>query len=347
MTDERVTVVIPHFNRSVLLHEAVESIREPEGVDVEIVIVDDGSTPEELAAIADLGDSARILTRTDGPKGPSHCRNIGATAGTGNFLLFLDSDDLLAPGCIAGRLRQALAQPDADLWVFPAMTFQQSPSDGRFLWNRMDDGTPAARRFMASDPPWHTSSPLWRRGSFLAIGGFNEKIFYGDDADLHMRALLSGLTARLFPDREADVFVRRSATRRITNDLATNAWDVRRARLSEGTIFLLSLADPELLRLWQAQYFREAEWFLFNADSTADVDAVLHQWRVDFPRDRLLSARVKAYFELAKLTRRRAYPLLRLARRAAMLSMPGDFFRTAPSFQGEVKSSPRESMTGS
>jgi hypothetical protein len=68
-----------------------------------------------------------------------------------------------------------------------------------------------------SDPPWHTSSTVWRADVVRRIGGFNERVMYGDNAELHIRGLIQNV--RLVKQCEAlpGVIFRRSETSRITN----------------------------------------------------------------------------------------------------------------------------------
>ena len=123
MTAPSVSVVIPHYNRAQLLAETVRSVEVQSWKDWEIIVVDDGSTKEERTAIDRFAsDRTRILERIGEPRRSSRCRNIGWKAARGQFVLFLDSDDLLAPWGLETRVREAEAHPDFDFWVFPVRT---------------------------------------------------------------------------------------------------------------------------------------------------------------------------------------------------------------------------------
>ncbi len=146
----RVSVVIPHFNRARLLSETLESIHQQSVADWEVIIVDDGSEPEEWAAIRAMeSDRIRVLQRTNGIKGPSRCRNMGAAEARGELLLFLDSDDVLAPWCLGQRLERVSQEPELGVWVFPVMLFHQRPGDGAQCWNRLE-GHDDLDRFLRS-----------------------------------------------------------------------------------------------------------------------------------------------------------------------------------------------------
>jgi len=326
-----ISIIIPHFARPGLLAEAVESVRVSTAKCFEIIIVDDGSSVEDWRAVQLLADEqTKVLQRLDGQKGPSRCRNLGLAEATGDHVIFLDSDDLMAPWCIEDRMNQVVLNPGADLWVFPVMLFKKVPGDMDLHWNAMTGACDPAERFARSDPPWHTSSPLWKRESLLRLGGFNEEVFYGDDSDLHLRALVDGLIVSLYPEALPDAFVRRSEEPRITNDLSQELIESRRVRLREGTRFLKSRSGTSrLLDWWEGQYFVEAEFLLFNQRCSSDaVRAVLNDWEQAFPRPLLLRFIVLAYFSVALACRRHAYLVLRVARRVAMKVLPAEYFPT-------------------
>ena len=330
-----VSIIIPHFSRPGLLAEAVESVRASKAKCFEIIIVDDGSSVEDWRAVQLLSDKqTKVLQRLDGQKGPSRCRNLGLAEATGDHVIFLDSDDLMAPWCIEDRMNQVVLNPGADLWVFPVMLFNKVPGDMDLLWNAMTDVCDPVERFARSDPPWHTSSPLWKRESLLRLGGFNEEVFYGDDSDLHLRALVDGLIVRLNPEALPDAFVRRSEAPRITNDLSQELIESRRVRLREGTRFLKSRSGiSRLLDWWEGQYFVEAEFLLFNHLSSSQATyQILNDWEKGFITSLSRRLIVRCYFIAAQACRCHAYLMLRIARRIAMLALPGEFFPTGGGF---------------
>jgi hypothetical protein len=94
-----VSVVIPVFNRPAMLVEAVESVLGQSYRPLEIIVVDDGSTDDTPAAVAGLEranpEIVRSIRRSNG--GPGAARESGRSVARGEFLQFLDSDDLLLP----------------------------------------------------------------------------------------------------------------------------------------------------------------------------------------------------------------------------------------------------------
>jgi glycosyltransferase involved in cell wall biosynthesis len=97
-----VTVVIPTFDRAALLPRAIDSVLAQQGVDWELIVVDDGSTDGTAAALERYADPRlRVLRLPHG--GVSAARNAGAAAGTAPWLAFLDSDDEWLPGKLAAQ----------------------------------------------------------------------------------------------------------------------------------------------------------------------------------------------------------------------------------------------------
>lgn len=330
-----ISIVIPHFNRVELLQETLDSIKAQEYENWEVLVVDDGSTDEQWLALQSLATEQILVSRrTDGDKGPSRCRNLGVAESKGQFLIFVDSDDILAPWCLSERINKVMTTPEADLWVFQVMLFKDRPGDMDVSWNRLE-GDDDLQRFLCSDPPWHTSSPVWSKDAFLALGGFNEKVMYGDDAELHTRALLAGIAKKKFTECLSDVFIRRSDQRRITNVWSRALMLSRQIRLTEGSQLLRQQnADVTLVDIWEGQYFVECEELLFNvSDSREGIRTIINAWRTHYQPTAIRRWLVRLYFRVGLQCRDRAYLVLRITRRLMMVVLPADFFPSGGYFQ--------------
>lgn len=329
-----VGIVIPHFNRSKLLKATLNSLSQQTCNDWQAVVVDDGSCPEEWLAIQPYRtERISIIRREDGLKGPSRCRNLGWRQLQTPYVVFLDSDDLLAPWCLEERLKLANQQPLADAWVFPVMLFQHTPGDTNVLWNQLH-GPDDLLRFLRSDPPWHTSSPLWKRSALEQLNGFNERVMYGDDADLHIRGLMQGTVFAKTPHTLPDAFVRRADQERITNTLSETLLDSRLTRLRELTPLVRSHGTPLQQLTWQGQYFVECEFLLFRLEQSATgIQAVLQAWKHDWTAERHSRAIASGYLQIARLCRRQAYLALRIARRIAKVLLPRPWFPAGGQFE--------------
>lgn len=105
-----VSVIIPVYNGVRFLRQAVESVLAERVDDLEVVVVDDGSTDGSAGSIADLP-----VTLVTQPRnlGATRAMNRGLAVARGSYLTFLDADDLLTPGGLAFRVRWLDAHPEA------------------------------------------------------------------------------------------------------------------------------------------------------------------------------------------------------------------------------------------
>lgn len=110
-----ISVIIPCFNVAPYLEECIESVISQSFKDIEIICIDDCSTDNtyELLCKYESYDLCRIV-RHEFNKGPGAARNLGISLATGDYLFFLDSDDLLAPNTLAALYDIAL-ETDAEI----------------------------------------------------------------------------------------------------------------------------------------------------------------------------------------------------------------------------------------
>ena len=97
----RFSVIIPAYNAQDVLEPCVASVLSQEGVEVEIVVVDDGSRDDTLAVAERLAAQdcrVRVVSKPNG--GVSSSRNAGLDVATGEAVLFVDADDALVPGAL-------------------------------------------------------------------------------------------------------------------------------------------------------------------------------------------------------------------------------------------------------
>jgi len=173
-----------------LLKQTIQSVVQQSYEDWEIIIVDDGSDELEWKKIVDYSsEKVRVLQRKDGLKGPSRCRNLGASVAAGKYLLFLDSDDLLAEFCLAQRVSQMQGNDTAGMCIFLMKEFHTSPGDSSNIYNTVVPEHRWSAAFLANCNPWNVTCPLWTKSFFQKIGGFNERLFFMEDPEIHLRAI--------------------------------------------------------------------------------------------------------------------------------------------------------------
>ncbi|MBB6610335.1 glycosyltransferase family 2 protein [Pontibacter sp. Tf4] len=208
----QVSIIIPHYNRTEILGRTLKSVLDQTHTNWEVIIVDDKSEFNEYQKLLSVTNDKRIrvIQNSTDLKGPSICRNIGASEANGKYLLFLDSDDLLAPFCLEQRIREMEANPAIKLGIFLMQEFEVEPSDAKGYYN-LTDILPNyfVNSFLQNKNPWQTMAPLWEKDFFNAIGGFDEELFYMEDPELHVRALLKDSTCiETFYHLPADCYYR-------------------------------------------------------------------------------------------------------------------------------------------
>jgi len=168
----------------------------------EHIIVDDGSddgTCREVNCRMTTDSRVRYVQRTSEKSGASVCRNIGVESGRAEFIIFLDSDDLLSPECLARRVEIMQRNSDLDFATFQMAVFKDTPGDLQREWDPELLGDDLLR-FLFFECPWIISGPIWRRNSLVRVGLFDESLLSWQDIDLHVRALTAGLRYLRFPE---------------------------------------------------------------------------------------------------------------------------------------------------
>ena len=197
----RVSVVIPTYNRAELLQRCLESLYAAEVPELEVVVVDDGGSDDSESVVRTFG--ARYLRQAN--SGPATARNLGVKESTGQYVAFIDSDDEWING---GASRLALQlDSNRDIGVIFADTSMGNLDSGFASFVETYSGTAFENlphilraggvRLLARQPfmlqlstrnVMFLGSTLFRRETFLALGGFDAKLCGAADWDVFMRA---------------------------------------------------------------------------------------------------------------------------------------------------------------
>lgn len=205
-----VSIITPSFNRATLVTETAESIMAQTYPHWEWMIVDDGSTDNSwdvLQGLAARDSRIKIHHRDRGPKGACTCRNMAVERSTGDYLLFLDTDDILAPFCLEQRVKAMQEQPKMDFIIFSMLLFRKGLNDTNLLWN-VDKGGDDLMRMLVNDPVCQGTGPLWRKDKFVEIGMWREDLRIWQDMELHIRSFLWPVKYAKRMDLPPDVYLR-------------------------------------------------------------------------------------------------------------------------------------------
>jgi glycosyltransferase involved in cell wall biosynthesis len=206
-----VSILVPSFDRAETIPETLQSLLSQTYQNWECLVVDDGSTDGTLEIarrFAERDSRIRVLERSRGPKGACTCRNIGVEESRGDYVLFLDSDDVIAPWCLEQRVEAFAKAGDVDFVVFPALMFRKIPGDEDFFWNVITTDSDLMR-FLKLDSPWQGTGPMWRRESFIRVGGWAEELECWQDVELAIRGFERRVSYSTRYDLRPDLYLRR------------------------------------------------------------------------------------------------------------------------------------------
>lgn len=171
------SLVIPAYNASAYLAEAVASVRAQIQAPAEIIVVDDGSTDDTADVARSLGADVRYFRQEN--QGPAAARNHGIRQTRHDILAFIDADDLWPSNKIERQLGHLSAHPELEM----VLGLQQ-------MFQHVSD--PAALPRLRFDPPsfiYLVGCGVYRRSVFDRVGLFDVSLRYGEDTDWFFRSL--------------------------------------------------------------------------------------------------------------------------------------------------------------
>jgi glycosyltransferase involved in cell wall biosynthesis len=190
LVSDLTSVIVPMFNASPWIGEALSSAFTQDDADVEVIVVDDGSTDDSVAIVRDGFPAARLICLDHG--GVSRARNAGTSAARGQFLQYLDADDVLAPGKIAAQLA-LLQSTDADVafgdWQELILGANGSFGSGQVRSPRLEGELDVALFTSFWCPP---AAYLFRRSVVEAVGGWHVGLPIIQDARFALDCALAG-----------------------------------------------------------------------------------------------------------------------------------------------------------
>lgn len=185
----RVSTLMPVYNGAAYVGQAIESVLAQREVDVELIVIDDGSTDDTPQILAGFGDRIRVLRQSNA--GHVKARNNGARIATGEWLAFLDADDEWLPD----KLIKQLARTDQRTQV--VYTERMNFGEVERLTTKQSDSQELLEGDIFEPLLTHgnfvtVSSVLIRRDVFDQLGGFEESLLVCEDWDMWLRYTAQG-----------------------------------------------------------------------------------------------------------------------------------------------------------
>ncbi len=176
--DKLVSVILPVKDGEAFLPEAIGTALGQTGVQVEIIVVEDSSRDASAEIARSYGPPVKCISTE--PRGVGHARNVGLEVAGGEYVTFLDVDDLWPPDRLVTQLEAIHASPAPDLVFGHELRLPR-------------DGT-------APRPARNTTTVLFRRSTYERVGPFPTEWHVGEFLDWLLRAQELGLTEAMLPN---------------------------------------------------------------------------------------------------------------------------------------------------
>lgn len=263
------SVVIPTFNRLDTIAEAIISVTEQAAADTEIVVVDDGSTDGTFEQLAPhISPVFRVIRQPNA--GAAAARNTGIAHARGEYIVWLDSDDVLLPGALDGYrqvLRQAEPRPDilyGNLQVVDTRNGQR----GRWQYPHIKPEEQFPKLLAAN--PYPNPGTAVRHQVYAAIGAYDCNLKASEDYDLWVRAAAAGARFQHVP---LDVCEYRLSPNSLSSNFEKN-------RQADAQLVLKALRTYPWSRLFpQLDWRQEREARTAGMLLAAQLLAPRHAWR--------------------------------------------------------------------
>jgi glycosyltransferase involved in cell wall biosynthesis len=184
-----VSVVIPCYNAKPWIADAIESALAQTYRPTEVVVVDDGSTDGSRDIVGSFGERVNLVLQNHG--GASKARNRGVEESSGEFVHFLDADDILFPHCVTRKMEVALSEK-ADVVYSGGFFFNSELNEGTYESHAPGKNGRQSLIAHIIRSNLVTTVLMCRRDHLVKLRGFNEELTNGQEHELLLRLVLAG-----------------------------------------------------------------------------------------------------------------------------------------------------------
>jgi glycosyltransferase involved in cell wall biosynthesis len=191
VSGQLVSCIVPVFNGERYLGETLDSILAQTYRPIEILVVDDGSTDKSPDVVASYGEAVQYLRQANA--GQATARNLGVRACRGEFVTFLDADDLWHSEKLTRQLARFAERPELDFCLTHVQNFWEAELEQEAeMYQGHARGQPM--------PGYVTGTIAAKRLLFERIGLFDTSLGHTDKTEWFLRADASGAVKELLPD---------------------------------------------------------------------------------------------------------------------------------------------------
>jgi glycosyltransferase involved in cell wall biosynthesis len=316
-TKPTIAIVIPYYNGAKFIERSLASVYRQTFAAHEVIVVDDGSKPDEAAFLDKLSADGRfrLLRKSNG--GQASARNVGVAAATADYICFLDQDDFFLDD---HNEKLVLAVPDDDKkfgWAYGEVT--EADGAGRISRHtsiKARSSTPHPKtsvyELIAADMFILPSATLISKAAYTAIGGFDEQFTGYEDDDLFLRLFRAGYSQQ-FVDEPVTVWC-------INNESTSFSVRMSNSRL----LYFSKLAaefDEGVLRNYliprfEPHFIDEARQALLRSTPDADEKiAILDRYKTLVGKAAIPSSHKRRLEVLTRILRTKSPRIVRAANR--------------------------------
>lgn len=197
MSQPLVSIIIPCYNAEAFIAAAIQSALDQTYASVEVIVINDGSTDRSLDVIKAFGN--RVRWQSELNRGGCAARNTGFQLSRGDYVKFLDADDLIDSEIVEAQVAAAAVQPSAIIYgPWKWLTTCGGVTTVVDSENQLLPGRDIILQWL-SDHYCTPHSLLWPRAILITVGPWNEALIANQDGDLFIRAMLAGYPLHYTP----------------------------------------------------------------------------------------------------------------------------------------------------
>ncbi len=277
-----ISVVIPLYNKEQSVRASLESVLAQSFHDFEVVVVNDGSTDDSALVVRDIiqkDGRIRLVNKENG--GVCSARNLGIKDSYGEYIAFLDADDVWDKEYLAEQVRMIRDFPEAAMW---GINYAEL-SNGKLV-RTLATGLPKGYRGYVEDyfqlkgrisDLFCSSSVVIKKEAFEKVGVFDERIKYAEDNDMWFRIIATHKVA--FYDRYMVYYMFDAENRALKRKIRLSVFLPYFVDKYKEPVFRQNVVFYRWINRWSAQQIRK---FYFSSDVSEREDAIVAVRKLDY-----------------------------------------------------------------
>jgi len=258
MSRPLISIIMPCYNAEAYIEQTVINVFEQTYGNIELIVVDDGSTDNSPALLTKFPQNYPSLTILHQPnKGPYPARNLALQHAKGEYIALLDADDYWSADCLE-KLHSALVSANADVSYCGWQNIVENGQDGpRYVPPAYEQGN--IHETFLTGCPWPIHAALTRKSIVDQVGGFSERRFSAMDYDFWIR--ISAVTQNIVLVPEVLAFYRWHQHGQISGvkwRQVLDAWQVRKDFVTQNPSLFNQLQPSSLTELINGPVLKQA-----------------------------------------------------------------------------------------